>query len=145
MVINPSNGRSGGGFTIFASTWARTLKNGRGNSRRDLLFRSYRVLPKEHSTQPNSGPKVSVGWRSSSGDRPSSRRDSFKALSRNSRSGIEGEGGRMMMIVTVQTQGKFLSGHPDGPSHHTQPTGMPCEGLCLQQLSIGVQGRPNRS
>jgi hypothetical protein len=33
MVIIPSNGRSGGGFTIFASTWAITLQEigiGRG-------------------------------------------------------------------------------------------------------------------
>ena len=81
--MDPSNGRSGCGFTIFASTWAKTL-----------------VFPSAHSTHPSSGPNVIVGVRISNGDRPSSLKDSFKALKRNSLSGIDGEGG---LIFTSKT------------------------------------------
>jgi hypothetical protein len=54
------------------------------------------VFPNEHSTQPSSEPKVRVGVRISSIERPSILRDSFKALNINSFSGIEGEGGRIL-------------------------------------------------
>ena len=57
------------------------------------MYKLYLVFPSAHSTHPSSGPNVSVGVRISSGDRPSSLRDSFKAVKRNSLSGIEGEGG----------------------------------------------------
>lgn len=78
----PSRGRSGGGFTIFASTCAMT-----------------RVFPSEHSTQPSSGPNVSVGVRISSVFRPSRRSDCLRELYRNSFSGIEGEGARGILCV----------------------------------------------
>lgn len=63
---------------------------------------AYRVLPREHSTQPNSGPKVNVGVRNSSGFRPSRRKDCFNAVKRNSFSGIDGEGGRMVNIFDAE-------------------------------------------
>jgi hypothetical protein len=98
-VMTPSNGRSGVGLTIFASTWAMTLRvhEREINTASFLVIGCdlYRVLPRAHSTQPNSGPYVSVGRRDSNGDLPSSLSDSFSALNRNSRSGIEGDGGRI--------------------------------------------------
>ena len=58
-----------------------------------IAHTSYLVFPSAHSTHPSSGPNVNVGVRISSGDRPSSLKDSLRALKRNSLSGIEGEGG----------------------------------------------------
>lgn len=60
---------------------------------------AHRVFPIAHSTQPRSGPKVRTGVRISSGMRPSRRCDSLSAEKRNSRSGIEGDGGRIVCVV----------------------------------------------
>src|ERR1700722_2879534 len=62
---------------------------------------AYRVLSREHSTHPRSGPKASVGLRASNGDRPSSRRDCLSAANKKSRSGIDGDGGRIFTVEGV--------------------------------------------
>lgn len=59
------------------------------------------VLPIAHSTQPSSGPNDSVGALDCKSERPSSLRDWSRALKRNSRSGIEGDGG---LIVVAETE-----------------------------------------
>lgn len=61
------------------------------------MLSTHRVFPREHSTHPSSEPNVSIGVRSSSGKRPSSLKDCFNELKRNSFSGIEGDGGRMVV------------------------------------------------
>jgi hypothetical protein len=60
------------------------------------MEKTFLVFPSAHSTHPSSGPNVRVGVRISSGDRPSSLKDSFKAVKRNSLSGIEGDGGLIL-------------------------------------------------
>lgn len=55
---------------------------------------THRVLPMAHSTQPSSGPNVSVGVRMSSMARPSRRKDCFNEPNKKSFSGIDGDGGR---------------------------------------------------
>jgi hypothetical protein len=95
-MIVPSNGRSGVGLIIFAETWAKTLREHEVNNMYSIEELTHLVLPKAHSTHPSSGPKVKVGLRDWSSARPSSLRDCSRALKRNSRSGIDGEGGRMI-------------------------------------------------
>lgn len=58
----------------------------------------------EHSTQPSSGPKVSATSRIATADRPSSRKFSCKAPTKNSFSGIDGDGGRGMTGFECQDQ-----------------------------------------
>ena len=96
MVICPSNGRSGDGLTIFASTCASTLRFGESafpleNTR--VLVDSCLVLPKEQSTQPKSGPKANIGCLISSASLPSNLSPCLRASTTNSFSGIDGEGG----------------------------------------------------
>jgi hypothetical protein len=62
---------------------------------------THRVFPSAHSTQPSSGPNVSTGIRSSNGKRPSSLKDCFSEVDRNSFSGIEGDGGLMVVRCVV--------------------------------------------
>lgn len=97
MLMIPSRGRSSGGLTIFASMNARTL---RGCQKKFKSWRSectYRVLPNSHSTQPKAGPNVKLMGRISSSALPSIRMDCWSAESANSRSGMDGEGGRMVV------------------------------------------------
>jgi hypothetical protein len=99
----------------------------KGNSRSKKFVCTYLVFPSAHSTHPSSVPNVNVGVRISSGDRPSSLKDSFKAVKRNSRSGIEGEGGLILSRticrnknMCAQKQSKHLTtSNHDGPSYYT--------------------------
>lgn len=166
MVIMPSKGRSGSGFTILASTCARALR--RYASLSDFfafyeLSETYRVFPNEHSTHPSSGPKLNTGTLDSSGKRPSNRKDCLRAVARNSFSGSEGEGGLMIMCSsTFEVASKgcfslfglqfFLLPHRssqrtliDGSSDHSQSTGVSRQGLHVKQLSARVQGCPDRA
>lgn len=111
MVMMPSNGLSGGGLTIFASTCATTLEmvGGREEGEKrcvgQLRMRglpcttTHLVCPNAHSTQPSSGPNVISGVRISSGCRPSRRSPSCTVRNTNSFSGIDGEGGLMLSFL----------------------------------------------
>lgn len=68
---------------------------------------AHRVFPSAHSTQPSSGPNVSIGVRSSSGKRPSSLKDCFSEVKINSFSGIEGDGGLIVIRCDGQVQAWF--------------------------------------
>ena len=101
----------------------------------------YRVFPRAHSTQPSSGPKVSMGMRDSSGKRPSSRIDSFNALKTNSFSGIDGEGGLIAILEPKRSDGCICLAQPNihsyihpvnGPSNHSQSAGMSRKRLHFQ-------------
>lgn len=59
---------------------------------------THRVLPIVHSTHPKSCPNVRIGCLSSSGRRPSRRKPCLSAAWTNSFSGIEGDGGRGMVV-----------------------------------------------
>ena len=112
-MIKPSNGRCGSGRTILASTCASTLhsiicavisakeeKKGDGGTATESLqsrARAYRVLPSEHSTWPSSAPKEIECGLASRNSRPSRRRFWSSAARKKSFSGIEGDGGRMMI------------------------------------------------
>lgn len=97
MLMMPSSGLSSGGLTIFASMNARTLHACQRTSDVREPISTNRVLPNSHSTQPNAGPKVKFTGRISRSALPSMRMDCCSAESANSRSGIEGEGGRMVV------------------------------------------------
>jgi len=114
MLIVPSNGRCGSGRTIFASTCASTLQYAYANKRgRRHVSSSFlaggkrlaqspervavrnRVLPREHSTWPSSGPNERSCGRAWRNSRPSRRAFWSRAAKKKSFSGIEGDGGRM--------------------------------------------------
>jgi len=111
-----------------------------------------RVFPNAHSTQPRSGPKVRTGVRISNGRRPSNLWDSFRALNRNSFSGIEGEGGLMVISCkggggkkggsdAISLFGFFIStiNFSNGSPPHSQHPSVPRQRLQYQQLPSGVQ------
>ena len=82
-------------MTIFASTWASTLQlDGQTSFGSDKTRRNpCLVFPNEQSTQPRSGPKVSMGCLISNAALPSNLNPCLRASTTNSFSGIDGDGG----------------------------------------------------
>jgi hypothetical protein len=99
MLMSPSNGRWGSGRTILASTCASTLCSAVRKCKCVHVCegKGYRVLPREHSTWPSSAPKESSRGRASRKPRPSRRAFWSSAAKKNSFSGIEGDGGRIVV------------------------------------------------
>lgn len=97
--MRPSNGRWGSGRTILASTWASTLGRVSVYMCMSKYSKEYRVLPREHSTWPSSAPKERSSGRGSRKARPSIRAFWSSAAKKKSFSGIEGDGGRIVVVV----------------------------------------------
>ena len=70
------------------------------------LAEAYRVLPREHSTHPRSGPKLRSTGLMSRGPRPSTRSDCLSASSVKSRSGKEGDDGRIPLFFLEMNGGE---------------------------------------
>jgi len=104
------------------------------------------VLPNEQSTQPKSGPKVSVGCLISSAARPSNLSPCLRASTTNSFSGIDGEGGLISDGGCSHTAHSVIDDRQrlkNGSLDHSQPPRLPCKRLHLKQLPSPAQRRPD--